>query len=792
MVALSVRLSQTHLSPVQDRREAPTSPAAREPPLHTVLPRGWNRPQGGLASGEAGADSTLRFEAPWTRGKLSQPSAMTGAVSSDEEAAEAGGAGPPEQLALIRETVRQRKLPKAKPRTWRGAALAESLPVARVLVDKGLVHLDRYFDYAVPAAMDAEAQPGVRVRVRFGAGERDGRREGGKLINGFVVERVAESEFPGVLAPLAQVLSPEPVLGPELLRLCRAVADRYAGALADVVQLAVPPRAARAEKSASAPAPAPPAPPAAGSWERYPQGPGYLRALEQGSAPRAVWTALPGPSWPDELARALAATLASGRGALAVLPDGRSAARVDAALTSLLGGDHHVLLTADSGPEARYRRWLAVNRGSVRAVIGTRAAMFAPVADLGLAAIWDDADEAHSDDHAPQPHARDVLLLRAAHERAGLLLGGHHRTVEGAQLLETGWAAELNAPRQTVRAVAPAVRTVGDREETRDAAARSARLPTLAWDTAREALSRGPVLVQVPRRGYVPRLACVRCREPARCGNCHGPVEATEDSGALSCGWCGRRPTAWHCAVCGGNRLRASVVGARRTAEELGRAFPSVQVRTSGRDHVLQTVPDRPALIVSTPGAEPVPEGPGYAAALLLDGWTLLARPDLRASEEALRRWLAASALVRPADEGGTVVALADPGLRPVQALVRWAPEWLAAGELADRAELGYPPVSRMAAVSGTAEAVRDLLDRAELPADVEVLGPVPLPVAEPGQPRRVGDPPPGEQWERALLRVPPGNGAALAAGLKTAQVARLARREGPPVRIRVDPLDIG
>ncbi|TSB43460.1 primosome assembly protein PriA, partial [Streptomyces benahoarensis] len=150
-------------------------------------------------------------------------------------------------MALIRASVRETKATRAKPRTWRGAEPAAELPVARVLVDKGLVHLDRYFDYVVPAAMDAEARPGVRVRVRFGAGEKGGRREGGKLVSGFIVDRVAESDFRGVLAPLAQVLSPEPVLTPGLLALCRAVADRYAGSLADVVQLAVPPRRARAE-----------------------------------------------------------------------------------------------------------------------------------------------------------------------------------------------------------------------------------------------------------------------------------------------------------------------------------------------------------------------------------------------------------------------------------------------------------------------------------------------------------------------------------------------------------------
>lgn len=702
----------------------------------------------------------------------------------------------PEQLALIRESVRKAKVPRAKPRTWRGAALAKELPVARVLVDKGVLHLDRYFDYAVPEELDADAQPGVRVRVRFGAGRgsvHGGRREGGGLISGFIVERRAESDYSGPLAALAQVVSPERVLSPELLGLARAVADRYAGSLADVLQLAVPPRNGRAEQKPS-PEPLPPPPrPEPGTWVRYGRGPAFLQALADGEAPRAVWNALPGPGWAGELARAVAATLASGRGALVVVPDGRVAARVDAALTELLGAGRHALLTADAGPEKRYREWLAVRRGSVRAVVGTRAAMFAPVQDLGLVAIWDDGDGSHSEPHAPQPHARDVLLLRAAHEKCGFLLGSWGCTVEAAQLVESGWALPLAADREQVRATAPRVRTVGDGDLARDEAARAARLPSLAWQAVREGLKHGPVLVQVPRRGYVPRLACERCREPARCRHCAGPLEA-RDAGPLHCGWCGRDETAWHCAACGGFRLRAQIVGARRTAEELGRAFPAVPVRTSGRDQVLDTVPDAPALVVSTPGAEPVADG-GYAAALLLDGWAMLGRPDLRAGEEALRRWLGASALVRPQTVGGTVVVVAEPTLRPVQALVRWDPTGHAVRELAERAELGFPPVSRMAAVSGRFGAVEEFLRAAQLPPDAEVLGPVPLPVTDAGRPRRPGGPPPGEQWERALIRVPPGSGAALAAALKSAQAARLAksgRGEGEAVRIRVDPPDIG
>ena len=710
---------------------------------------------------------------------------MSGENGSDRERPAGGG----EQLALIRETVRRAKQPRAKPRTWRGAALAEGLPVARVLVDKGLLHLDQFFDYAVPAAMDQDAQPGVRVRVRFGARVVKGRREGGSLHDGFIVERRTDSDFHGPLAPLAQVLSTEPVLGPALLALCRQVADRYAGALADVVQLAVPPRMARAERDPSPPPLPAPAAPAPGTWARYATGPAFLQALARGDTPRAVWLALPGPHWPGELALAIAATLASGRGALAVLPDGRAAARADAALTELIGEGRHVMLTADAGPEERYRRWLAVSRGAVRAVVGTRAAMFAPVADLGLVALWDDGDSSHAEPHAPQPHTRDVLLLRAREERTGFLLGGVTSTVEGAQLVASGWALPLAASREEVRAAAPLIRTVGDADQARDEAARAARLPSLAWQVTRDALTHGPVLVQVPRRGYVPRLACDTCREPTRCATCAGPLQLADDKGTPSCGWCGRPAADWHCPSCGGFRLRAQVVGARRTAEELGRAFPRVPVRTSGRDSVLASVGAAPALVIATPGAEPVADE-GYAAALLLDGWALLNRPDLRAGEEALRRWALAAALVRPATEGGTVVVLAEPTLRPVQALVRWDPAGHALRELAERAELRFPPVSRMASVTGSAAAVADLVDTVRLPPSTDLLGPVPLPV----RPRtgRPGAPGADEPRERLLLRVPPGNGFALAAALKEAQVARATRGTQDPVLIRMDPPDIG
>ena len=124
-----------------------------------------------------------------------------------------------------------------RPSRARDNVPARQRPVARVAVDIPLAHLDRPFDYLVPERLAGSAVPGCRVRVRFS----------GQLVDGFVLARADASDHPGRLSYLDRVVSPEPVLTPEIAGLARAVADRYAGTLADVLRLAIPPRHAGTE-----------------------------------------------------------------------------------------------------------------------------------------------------------------------------------------------------------------------------------------------------------------------------------------------------------------------------------------------------------------------------------------------------------------------------------------------------------------------------------------------------------------------------------------------------------------
>jgi primosomal protein N' (replication factor Y) len=680
------------------------------------------------------------------------------------------------QGSQVKAKLKKAKSAAAERRGQQQAAAENS--VARVVVDIPLTHLDRTFDYRIPENLDETAVVGCRIRVRFA----------GQLVDGYLLERANTTEHQGKLAFIERVTSSEPVLTPALATLCRAVADRYGGTLVDVLRLAIPPRHGKAESEPPRDvAPTPPAPDTS-AWARYQNGPAFLEALAAERPANAVWQALPGEDWPRRLAEAAAAVAATGRGAVLVVPDHRDLTRLHEACVELMGAEAVVSLIAGLGPAERYRRWLAVVRGAVQVVVGTRAAMFAPVADPALFVVWDDGDDIHSEPHAPYPHVRDVLMQRAHADKGTLLAGGFARTAEAQLLIESGWARPIIGERAELRASAPRVTPVGeDFDVARDEAAKVARLPSVAFEAARQSLANGaPVLIQVPRRGYVPGLACGNCRTPAHCRRCAGPLALAGgmDDGVPrppGCRWCGVPDTNFRCAACGSVRLRAVIVGAKRTAEELGRAFPGVPVRTSGANEVLASVPGKPALVVCTPGAEPVAAG-GYGAALLLDGWALLGRQDLRAGEETLRRWMTAAAMVRPSTAGGRVIVGAEAGLAVVQALVRWDPAWHAETELAERTELGFPPAMRMASIEGTPEAVAAVLNDLALPDSGEVLGPVQL--TEPDEDGR-------SERERALVRVIRGEGKALASAIHAAAARRDMRKEPDPIRIQLDPLDL-
>lgn len=664
-------------------------------------------------------------------------------------------------------------------------------PVARVRVDSTLPQVDRTFDYRVPAELSEDAVPGARVRVLFNGHELTGYIEERAATTDwtrtsllplksvlsrvpsvapeiFALAEALADRYASTVANVLRLAVPPRIaaLDKKYAPLLPGYESAYLGdsapesehvesehaalghaepepAAASVASTHADPYAWLATPGAPAPFVLDPpvlnpdAPDAASVFSDYENGAEFIEDVAAGAATRAVMTVLPGHlehTWADVVATALATAATSGRGAIAVVPTAKNLDLLEAALAERLPADSFMRLSSDSTPHTRYHGFVKARLGRVPVVIGTRAAAYAPVANLGLVVCWDDGDSSLVERRAPYCHARDVLLLRASAENTAALFAGFSMSSEAARLVRTRWASHVRAPRALVRDYSPRIFSTGSEFElARDPLAAMARIPHLAFEHARRALARGPVLVQVARSGYIPSFSCERCRMPARCGECSGPLSVASGSSVPSCSWCGHLAQQWRCSECGFTHWRYSAAGATRTAEELGRAFPNVPVISSAGDHVRASVGPEPALVVATPGAEPVAFG-GYAAALLLDADKMLRFDSLRAPEAALRRWLNAAALVRPAALEGTVVTTASPS--PVeQALVRWDPAWFARQELEERAQTGLPPAVRTAAVTGAEADVRafmeEFLGSSALPERVReqlrIVGPVPL-----------------------------------------------------------------
>ncbi|OUE30236.1 Primosomal protein N' [Clavibacter michiganensis] len=663
-------------------------------------------------------------------------------------------------------------------------------PVVRVMVDSPLPQLDRLFDYAVPEALRATCVPGVRVRVPL--------RSAGRVADGYVVEMGDGQGYDGALSEVEQVVSPLPVLRPEIWTLAREVADRQAGTASDVVRLAVPPRQVRVEKAhlaaradanadpataadsaAAADAPADIAPDALPPIDGY--APGTLDAVVDGSGRAAVdaipeVVELPGGAWAGRwavtLAQAAARVLASRRSSVLVVPDYRDQDQLEAALAAHAPAGSVLRTDArQSGPD-RYRSFLAGLGDAPRIVVGNRSAVYAPAPRLGLVAMWDEGDPLHAEPLSPYAHARDVALLRSRQQGTALVLLAHSRSTEVERLVAIGYLGTVSPAVNRPPRVIPTTSQTGD-----EGFARQARIPSGAWRAAKDAVEHGPVLIQVARPGYAPLVACRACRQAARCTVCTGPLGMSTATSTPTCGWCGHLAGDWRCANCGSDELRLVTIGAGRTAEELGRAFPGVQVVLADGERHVQEVDAESRLVVATRGAEPVAAG-GYRAILLLDGERMLARESLRVGEDVLRQWSNAAALAAPR----APVMLVGVGGQVARALATWQQPRYAHEELLERRALRFPPAVRAASVEGLPDAVGAAVERLDGIAGVDVLGPVPT-----------------EQGRvRAIVRLDYASGPDAARELRAAVVRNASSRRKPvagrtgfrptvPLRVRFD-----
>jgi primosomal protein N' (replication factor Y) len=555
--------------------------------------------------------------------------------------------------------------------------------VARVLVDTGVFHLDQKYDYSVPEKLSDVVVPGVRVQLPFGNRETEG----------IVVERVAQPERAGTLKTISKVLSPHVVATPALLDLIDKAADFYCCNPWDLVRSAIPPRVAGVDKE--------------------------IPVVHQAShvsksrKPTVFQSFKPFVSSHDQISDIVSDFKNLGS-VLIVAPDERDVEKIVESLSSTF--NNVLKLSSASTREERYRNFLLSMRLDSSIVVGTRSAIFAPVRNLAAIIIYKESSPDHYELRAPGWNSSAIAKMRAESEGLALVLTGFTPSVRVAHEIDARTIKFVNQRTQVnVQAFVPSDGTL---------------LPGRIFSEIKKALKKGPVLFIAPRKGYGNALLCSHCRNVALC-KCGGRLSVASKGLAPTCAHCGSSFPAWRCSYCDRDKQYLAGRGIDRAAEEISRAFPGFPVVISAGDVIKESVDSKPALVLSTPGAQPQVNG-GYAAVVVLDAIRFFSHTDINGQERARELLFETASMV---NVDGQVLLVLDDSHPVVAAIARWNIAPLLKRELADRDELMLPP-SVSSAVLVTDQAVapvivsglKKALEDSRLPTSTRIYGPTLLP----------------------------------------------------------------
>jgi primosomal protein N' (replication factor Y) len=557
-------------------------------------------------------------------------------------------------------------------------APANDLPVASVWVDTAIPTLTEPFSYLIPEKLSSQISIGSRVQVPF----KD------KHLEGIVIDRTALTTDVREMKSIYKLLGEFPVASAETLELISLTASYWGGSPYDVIRSAIPPRVASAEKGlALATAPIIPRSESSATFHLLPP------KLDPISA----------------LVSLLGASKVTGT-KLVIVPTSRDLSRLSAAL---MQADVDFTSLDSNLPRAdRYRNFLSVSLGGSEVVIGMRGAIFAPIPGLSEIYLHQENSEHYYERRTPHWNTREVAWIRSKLSNLNLHLTGYVPSLDVAIDIDKK-EISYQATREKISVIA-------------QASSNGELIPTKIYQQVRKAIATGPVLFLVPAKGYATAISCAKCRNIAMC-ECGGKLSKSSAKGEPTCVLCTKKYQNWKCGWCGEARVFLTSRGIERFAEEIGRSFPNQIVIQSTASDPRDAVSSDPALVISTPGVEPVADS-GYAAVVILQVDRFLSSSASNGVERAYSNFFAASALI---GNTGVIALVHDDGAPITSALATWNPATISKREIEQRISLQLPPISGAVLVlADSAELIRlksaleSAREESRAPRSLRVYGP--------------------------------------------------------------------
>ena len=603
----------------------------------------------------------------------------------------------------------------------------------------------RTFTYSVPA--DLEVAPGHLVRVTLGS----------RAVPGVLI-RVGVPPVAG-MRDVEDLAHPEPVLSAHQLALARWIADRYRAGLADTVRAMVPPGLAartrarlgvvRARRSRRVPLELALTEDDAvrGATLTAAQEAALaeiVRSMGTGGAPFLLH-GVTGSGKTEVYLRAAAAALERGRGVIVLVPEIALTTQVVARFVARFGERVALLHSALSQGE-RYDEWRRVLDGTADVVIGSRSALFAPVARLALIVVDEEQEPSYKQESAPRYHAVDAALALGRISGATVVLGSATPRVTTYHAARSGEMRLLDLPERVMELPLPPTTVVDLRLELR-AGERGTLSRALRLALARTVARGEQAILYINRRGHSTVVLCRDCGYVASCPACEVPYTWHAD-GRLLCHRCGRQEPAapQTCPRCASKRIKHLGVGTQRVEDEVRRTVPGARVVRLDRDAVRRKGAHAAAYELMRSGRAQVIVGtqmvakgfdlPGVTLVGVVNADTVLNLPDHTAAERTFQLLVQVLGRSGRGTGGGRgILQTYLPDHYAIRAAAAHSYVTFAEAELASRRRFGHPPFGRLVLLQTSAKKEETVRRRASLlaaalrasaGADSEVLGPAP------------------------------------------------------------------
>ena len=629
-------------------------------------------------------------------------------------------------LKLKRQQTAQK--PKSK-------LVADLFPVAAVLVDTPVSHLEGVYDYLVPLHLEDSAVYGTKVVVPFGNTQ----------VDGLIVGRKNDSQQIKNLKMIVDVSSPSGLISSQVIEHLELVRNRFGGSFWSLFKSALPARVAKEDKMISDIKS-----PLASETYESPQLRDLIGRSDYGmliGKQRLKWAinlpiGIASSNFVNEIIKLRART---GQ-VLVIVPDEKDLLAIKNDLKDFFGNSFLELGT-HLGKSDRYKNFLIARFSRPSLIVSTRSGVFTDLEENSTVVVLSDLDQSHYEQHSPGWNTRDVSLLRS--KDTSLLFISASHSMEISRLIEIGWLEKKNYRNKNGIQI-----VTGENGRS-------------FVSSVKKGIAQGNVLVTVAEKGYANLFLCAKCRNTANC-KCGGKLQIQGANSVPTCYLCDAQQRDWKCQYCGESKPYVISKGIDRNAEEIGRAIPKASILISSGSKQIADLPNGKHVVLATAGSEP---NGRYSSLVLLDGERMFSRPSLRAEEFAKFQWFSSLCKVLPNSEVFVTLQNHHP---VVQSMLKADSNSGASLELINREKAKLPPFYRVAVIIGSNLEISKFAENLRSSKDYEITGPVKF----------------DQNQSKLIIRVKLEEGGNLVDLLD--DVSKIQGVKGRQIfKIRVDPYDI-